>query len=357
MRKSKKVIAAALAVTMMMGSTFTAFAAETTGSTQGAGSSEGHVTKKVVNMVLPTIPQGTTPFSYTMDPERLIQETSGARYEDYTFPAKESDTGVYFLVGEKEYANTSKTLQAVNKSSCDVTLTVKVKATENTAKDITLATAATPSATAAELYLGLKVGVNPTVVSKTEQTVTKTIAGTAGNFETVYDSENSVYKYAEKADATTWKAINISMTGAVSEKSIESDTTAPTVEVTWSFAEAADGVSADTADQVDYSSTPATSSVPATVAIPESGDITVPVTIGTDGAEITSLTTSLYAGNMLTMTNGYGATYSNNTITLQSKVASALKQEMNATEVASATFTATFGEGEGAYTQTFKFSK
>ena len=136
-----------------------------------------------------------------------------------------------------------------------MTLTVKVKATASASgKDITLAASATPSesATAAELYLGLNVGKTVQAVSGTEQTVTKTVAGTAGNFETVYNSADSKYVYQEKADATTWKAINISMTGAVSKKAIAADTTAPTVDVTWSYAKAADSATVDSADQVEY---------------------------------------------------------------------------------------------------------
>lgn len=308
MRKMKKGMVVALTATMVLGSTLTAFASDagtttpvTSGSTSGAGTSEGHVDKEVVNMVLPTIASGSSPFAYTMDPERLIQETNGAKYEDFTFPAKESDKGVYFLTGDKTYANTSNTLQAINKSSCNVTLTVKVKATQNTAKDITLVSSESTSNAAAELYLGLKVGSANQAVSSTEATVTKTVAGTPTNFETaVVDKEGSttgekVYAYREKADATTWKAMNISMTGAVNNYKIADDTTAPTVDVTWSYAKATDTATADT-DAVDYSTTPATSSVPTTVQIPASGDITIPVTVGSDNADLTKLETSAYNG-------------------------------------------------------------
>lgn len=261
--KLKKVLAGMLAATMVLGMSMTAFASETgdtpakTGGASGEGSSEGHVEKEVQNVVLPTVPTGAgSLFAYKMDPERLIQETEGEKYADFTFPAKDSDTGVYFLVGEKEYANTSKTIQVINKSSCDVTLTVKVKATASAGgKDITLATGSTPSSTAAELYLGLKVGNDSQIVSTTEATVSKTIAGTPTNFETAVDNGNYVYR--EKADATTWKAMNLSMTGAVSSYKIAADTTAPTVDITWEWEKAADNASVDTADQVDYTVAPA----------------------------------------------------------------------------------------------------
>lgn len=327
MYKSKKWMAATLAAAMVMGSSITVFATGTTpatsGSTTGGGTSEGHVEKEVVNMVLPTIPSGSTPFAYTMDPERLIQETGGAKYEDFTFPAADSDTGVYFLTGEKTYANTSNTLQAINKSSCDVTLTVKVKATQNTAKDITLATSTTLSTTDPELYLGLKVGTAAQAVSTTEATVTKTVAGAAGNFETVYDATESKYKYQEKASATTWKAINISMTGAVNEKAIAADTTAPTVEVTWSYAKAADGATVDTGDQVDYTAAPANSAPSIAVTnytISRGQDVTVNVNLGsgTLAAEgISSITYQNGSGATTTLAQA-NYTFSNGVLTIKS---------------------------------------
>lgn len=77
MRKTKRMLAIALAATMVFGSSLTAFADEpvTSGGTDGSGTSEGHVEKELINVVLPTVPSGSTPFAYTMDPERLIQET------------------------------------------------------------------------------------------------------------------------------------------------------------------------------------------------------------------------------------------------------------------------------------------
>lgn len=355
MQKMKKGMAVALTATMVLGSTLTAFAADPagTGNTTGTGTSEGHVDQEVLNMILPTVENGATPFAYIMDPERLIQGTDGGKYAEGTvFPAAADDTGVYFLTAENTYSNTSNTLQAINKSSCDVTLTVDVETTAGT-KDIAFATSATPSATTAELYLGLKVGNTTETVGASKKTVTKTVAGSPSNFEIAV--KNNAYVYQEKADATTWKAMNISMTGAVSKKDIASDTTAPTVKVTWSYDKAADGATADT-DAVEYTSTPATSSVPATVAVPASGDITIPVTLGSDNADLTKLETTEYAGDLLTMGGGYGATYANNTITLGADIATFIR-DASAEALSGITFTATFGTGDASYTTTFTFTK
>ena len=240
MLNTKKILAAALAATMVFGSSISVFADDpvTSGSTDGAGTSEGHLEKKVINVDLPTIAEGATPFSYTMDPERLISATSGAKHSGATFPAAEGDTGVYFLTAANTYANKSNTLTVTNKSSCDVTLSVKVKTTASAGgKDIALAESSTVATTGdPNLYLGLKVGDETTVVSATEQTITANIAGIPGNFETKVD--NGAYAYAAKSDATGWKTIDISMEGAVSNLPIAADATAPTVNVTWSYAEA-----------------------------------------------------------------------------------------------------------------------
>lgn len=59
------------------------------------------------------------------------------------------------------------------------------------------------------------------------------------------------YAYQEKEDASTWKAMNINRSGKVSQLDVEADTTAPTVDVTWSWEKAADAATADT-DVVEY---------------------------------------------------------------------------------------------------------
>ncbi len=299
--KSKKILAIVLATSMMLGSSITALADEpvTSGGTNGSGTNEGHVDQELINVVLPTVPEGSTPFAYTMDPERLIQATSAAKYaEGTTFPEAEDDTGVYFLTGEKTYANESSTLQAINKSSCAIKLTVKVKTTQNTDKDIALATSSTVATeTAPNLYLGLKVGETTQVVSGTEASVEKVIAGNAENFEIAV--KDGAYVYQEKASASTWKAMNLSMEGAVSELAAAEGTTAPTVNVTWEYAKAADDATAST-DAVDYSATPTYTATSGTT-------ITVPVEEGTERA----INVEVPSGETLTSAifdNGAGGT-------------------------------------------------
>ena len=256
----KKMAAVVLAAAMTMGSTLTVFAAPespvTTGSTEGEGKNEGHVEKKGINVVLPTMPETGSPFDYITDPERLIQGTEGAAHAGAKFPDAGTDTGVYFKVGENEYANTSKTLKVINKSSCNVAVTVTVEAVEkSTGNDLALAESATTTADK-PLYLAVNVGSTVQVLSSTSTPVKKVIAGNADNFEITY-TEDGGYAYTTKEDAINWKALEFNVTGAVNEEAVvTADTTAPTVKVTWNYAEATAQDTVNTADQVDYVDAP-----------------------------------------------------------------------------------------------------
>ena len=97
MQKFKRAMAITLAATMVIGSSVTAFAADDGHSSTGTGSNEGHVDKHVISVTLPTVPANQTPFNYTVDPERLVPETDGARYGSTTFTDNAKRDGVYFL--------------------------------------------------------------------------------------------------------------------------------------------------------------------------------------------------------------------------------------------------------------------
>ncbi len=237
----KKFLAVALAATMVIGGSVTSFAADTgSGSGSGAGDSEGHVDKDIMNFVLPTT--SDTAFKYTVDAERLIQETNAARYgEDFTFPNSDTDTGVYFLTGEKEYSNTSTVLKAVNKGAVDAFLTVDCKVTAG-AKDIALANAALTAdddkGTDAKLYLAANVGGATQILSTTSTPVKVQVPGVAANYETVYDKDAKEYKFQTKSGGLDpWKAVEISVTGAATKGiAVAADTTAPQITLTWSYA-------------------------------------------------------------------------------------------------------------------------
>ncbi len=264
MRKFKKVVAIALAATMVMGMSLTAFADDNSGSSNGAGTSEGHVEKKATSVVLPTV--SGTPFAYTMDPEGLIEETSHGKYGDAVeFPAKAGDTHVYWNNGAKGgdgadkdnivYANTSKAQTVTNKSSHDISLTVSVTASSAETDIPLVAQSAIATAEAASLYLGLIVDGQAAETINTAAAATKsvTIDGNEDNFKIAVKSDNSGYEYRVLSLAeykalegnssktqddfdATWDSADFQVEGAVTTgKAITSTTTAPTIAVTWSW--------------------------------------------------------------------------------------------------------------------------
>lgn len=241
MRKTKRVMAVVLAATMVLGSSLTAFADEpvTSGGTNGAGTSEGHVNKHVISVTLPIIPDGSTPFAYTMDPERLVTETNATKYATgSTFTDSAKTNGVYFQTGEKAYDDKSTVLKAKSESSADVKLTVDVEV-ESAATDIELVDTAPAltgedAVTDPQLYLALKVGDTTKAVKKSEKvSIETTIAGKDDNFETVVESGAYVYK-AKTGDSITWNEAEIQMSGVASKASSEG-LTAPTLKVTWKY--------------------------------------------------------------------------------------------------------------------------
>ena len=346
--KLKRILAVAMATTMVLGMSMTAFAEPVTSGTQdGTGAPEGHVDKSLVNVVLPTVPAGT--FNYTMDPERLIQVTSHEKYAEGTvFPEAADDTGVYFLVGENEYANASKEMQVINKSSDAVKVDVKVKVT-TADTDIPLATAAlTDSETAAKLYLAAVVGegenAETKILNTSEQTVTKKLAGNPDNFEIVVEDNDGTKSYAYKqktAGLTAWKALKFSVKGAVTKDlPIASTTTAPTITLTWSYGavgEVTDETGVGTATE-DAAPSIATTTYTAA----ETDDVNVTVNLGVGNLAATGISSITYLSPSNSTKTVAAASYSLTGTTL--KIDKSVVAAIRSAGLTSRTFTITFND-------------
>ncbi|MBP3805033.1 MAG: hypothetical protein J6I76_14315 [Oribacterium sp.] len=307
MRKTKRVMAVVLAATMVLGSSLTAFADEpvTSGGTNGAGTSEGHVNKHVISVTLPVIPDGSTPFAYTMDPERLVNETNAAKYaEGSTFTDSAKTNGVYFQTGEKAYDDKSTVLKVKSESSADVKLTVDVEV-ESAATDIELVDAAPAltgedAVTDPQLYLALKVDDTTKAVKSSEKvSIETTIEGKDDNFETKYESGAYVYK-AKTGDSITWNEAAIQMSGVASKASAEG-LTAPTLKVTWKYEDPA----ANNGPSVSGSSFVMTAGE----------DVNIPVNLGVGELAATGITSAIWNNTDL---YGSTVTYSNGVVTLAS---------------------------------------
>lgn len=335
MHKLKKAMAIALATTMVFGSSLMAFAADTnSGESVGTGTSEGHIDKKKTNVVLPVLAEdAASPFAYTMDPEGLVSGTDHAKYENAEFPAADNDTGVYFNNGAKTgdpsttvYANSSIALEAVNKSSHTIDLTVKAEVVSEET-DIPLVTKDDlATVTDASLYLGLIVNSDAGVAVTKDAAAAKTVTvnGTDANFKVAAKADKTGYEYRELTLAeyqaldgnsgktqddldASWQRATFKLEGSTTtDKAITSTTTAPGVKVTWSWvdpnANVAPSIATTTYNNVNLGSA-------------EGGDVAVQVDLGTGTLAATGIA-SVKRGNDTLAENMYSFDSATEVLTL-----------------------------------------
>jgi len=210
MKQFKKLIACVLAATLVLGSTTVFFGAETEkqtsdeGSFEGGGDFEGSVDTEVFNVVVPveyaTDTASSSAFDFILDPEGLINTTSGAAHTGMTFPA--SGGTMYFKVSGNAYDTKSQTLVAKNLSSTDVNITLDAKVTVPTSNAaLTLAEDANwGTDTALEIYLeivevsddGISVATSAAIA--TEATATTAGAVYTGGLKSTLESYADAYE-------------------------------------------------------------------------------------------------------------------------------------------------------------------
>lgn len=237
MRNYKKILAAGLAVSMVMGSSVVAFAAEGSGS--GSGSLDVVEKSDVFDVVLPT-DSGTT-FDYILDPTGVIKATEAEKYGGATF----ADGATVFFANAATtegdpatYSATSDAIKAVNKSTMDVDITVKASVAE--VSGITMASSGTFDAddTSAGLYLALKdsdTNNSDTAVTADGVELSSTIAALDDAYETKY--VDGKYVKQLKTDATGFEEYSFQLTGACNPKGEWAGLTEepPVVSVVWSI--------------------------------------------------------------------------------------------------------------------------
>ncbi len=246
--KLKKRLAALLTVAMVMTMTVPAMATEGVEKTvpdkvdfNGTGTSEGHVDRELGKVLLPTVSDNA--FNYTVDPERLVAATDGAKYAPKTFSTNAKANGVYFLLSDNTYDDRTEEYEFKNMSSYPINLSVEVKAAERTAKDLPLVSAdGLNTAAEASLYLGLKVG-SETFPVLYGQSAKKTVSidGVFDNFSVSWNGTDYEFKKKADADEDAWQTETIQILGKATDGSTDSkyqiaqDTSTPALSVTWSW--------------------------------------------------------------------------------------------------------------------------
>jgi hypothetical protein len=247
---AKRLAVGTMCATMVLGSTMMAFADDTTnGSSTGAGTVEGSVSKDVFKVVVPTVTDGT--YDFILDPEGLIaaSKNSSSSKDDYTNADFESGATLLFKNDKSngdsyDYSSTSSAVKVTNKGTTkvDVTITAEVKdlGAVAIAADDTFA-----DDTSASIYLAIKDGASTPNVAAVDTTTKKaTLTGTmdavdASNYEIKYDSSEQKYIYELKSGTldSSFPTYSFALKGAANAAGDWSSLTAvtPSVEVTWSF--------------------------------------------------------------------------------------------------------------------------
>lgn len=160
MRNWKKVMAAAMAATMLMGNTIPVFADDVAeGSGTGTGEVEGVITTDIFQVKVPT--DAGTVFNFKMDPQQLIKKTNEGKYGDGSTALYADDATIFFKNANTDddgtddtYSATSDQITAINKSTMKVDISVSATITDATG--ITLTTDNTfADDTSASMYMAL----------------------------------------------------------------------------------------------------------------------------------------------------------------------------------------------------------
>lgn len=233
----KRIAALGLAMTMVVGSSVTAFATDTNQDVTakvdtakeviGTGS-EVYIDKNIMKVTMPTDAAIATFFDYKLDPQGLIAESKSFAGTAITGTA----TGIVFLNqanGKATISNTSDTFKITNKSSIPVDLGVEVKleAAATTPMDITLASTTSDfSATGDDVkafYLGLKATNDiERPLSGTAIKPNAILLSGASQYATTWDTSTNKYVYAAK-DNAKFSDFTFNLTGSIN-KALGNDT-------------------------------------------------------------------------------------------------------------------------------------
>ena len=121
----KKLLAASLTATMVLGNAVVAFAADQEGGSTGEGETQYVEENDVFDVVFPTTEDNATTFNYLLDPAGLIKITSGDRYTGKTF---DDNKTVYFLRSTKVDGTVNGTAGTANCDYTDKSDDIKVTA-------------------------------------------------------------------------------------------------------------------------------------------------------------------------------------------------------------------------------------
>ncbi len=131
-KKNQKLVALALAMSMMLGTALPAYAADKEqGTSSGTGAVEGVISTDVFSVVVPT--ESTSAFNFILDPQGLIAATVTDDSSSYNGKTFESDKTLFFPNADdatieytktNDYSSSSNPLEIMNKSTMEVNVSL-----------------------------------------------------------------------------------------------------------------------------------------------------------------------------------------------------------------------------------------
>lgn len=201
-KKFRKVLAAILAGTMVLGSGVVANAAE--GSGEGTGSVDVVEAEDIFSVVLPT--SAGKQFNYILDPTGVIAKTNFEKYGGTASASFVEGETMYFRnqpasgSNVATYSNVSDPIKAYNKSTMAVEIQVKAHLATPSGIIIATSSVANPGTTekaTPSIYLALTPdgGTTKKPITTTEKVVaTSSLADAKANYKVVYATDSKTYK-------------------------------------------------------------------------------------------------------------------------------------------------------------------
>lgn len=253
--KLRKVLAAILAGTMVLGSGVVANAAG--GESTGEGTLDQVKDKEVFSVVLPTTQETANIFDYILDPTGVIAQTNAEKYSKTATASFTPGKTMYFKNAPASgnttipYTDESDPITAYNKSNIDVEISVEASIATPSGIVLSSTSVATASVASPSMFIGVKASGSNTVNAITTQAkqviATSSIASASEAYKIKYNEADDEYKLVLKdnvknlkptdaAFATTFESYSFVLTGDCSKAgNWKSVTEVPAVSLVWTI--------------------------------------------------------------------------------------------------------------------------
>lgn len=260
--KLRKVLAAILAGTMVLGSGVVANAAG--GESTGEGTLDQVKDKEVFSVVLPTTQETANIFDYILDPTGVIAQTNAEKYSKTATASFTPGKTMYFKNAPASgnttipYTDESDPITAYNKSNIDVEISVEASIATPSGIVLSSTSVATASVASPSMFIGVKASGSNTVNAITTQAkqviATSSIASASEAYKIKYNEADDEYKLVLKdnvknlkptdaAFATTFESYSFVLTGDCSKAgNWKSVTEVPAVSLVWTIEKPAGAV-------------------------------------------------------------------------------------------------------------------